>query len=91
MTFAELSDGEGSGRRDRSFVRERARELERREGKEDGEGEEAIMASLVTSSSVMSKESGDGEFIGFGGGKEEDSMMQSGASAVASSSEVVED
>jgi hypothetical protein len=61
VTFAELSDGEGSGRRERSLVRERAREIEARLGKEDGDGEEAVM-----SSSVISKESGDG----YSGGSE---------------------
>lgn len=86
MTFAELSDCEGSGRRERSLVRERAREIERRLGEEEGESEEAIM-----NSSVMSKESKDGVSVGSEGGKREDSMVKSGASATAASSEVVED
>ena len=86
MTFAELSDGEGSGRRERSLVRERAREIEKSLGKEDGESEEAVM-----SSSVISKESGDGYSGGSEGGNGEDSMVKSGASATAASSEVVED
>jgi hypothetical protein len=85
VTFAEQSDGEGSGRRERSLVRERAREIEGRLGKEDGGGEEAVM-----SSSVMSKESGDGDLAGSEGGQEEDNMASSGASATGSSSEGVE-
>lgn len=84
VTFAEQSDGEGSGRRERSLVRERAREIESRLGKEDLKGEEA-----VTSSSVMNRESGDGCSVGPGGG--EDIMVKSEASAMESSSEVVED
>lgn len=86
MTFAELSDGEGSGRRERSLVRERAREIEKSLGKEDGESEEAVM-----SSSVISKESGDGYSGGSEGGNGEDSMVKSTASKMGSGSEVVED
>jgi hypothetical protein len=85
VTFAELSDGEGSGRRERSLVRERAREIEARLGKEEGEGEEAAM-----SSSMISKESGDGYSGGSEGGNEEDSMAKSGVSTMGSGSEVVE-
>ena len=73
------------GRRERSLVRERAREIEKRMGNEDGEGEEAVM-----SSSVVSKESGDEDLVGSEGGQEEDNMASSGASAIGSSSEVVE-
>ena len=86
MTFAELSDGEGSGRRERSLVRERAREIEKSLGKEDGESEEAVM-----SSSVISKESGDGYSGGSEGGNGEDSMVKSTASKMGSGGEVVED
>jgi hypothetical protein len=86
VTFAELSDGEGSGRRERSLVRERAREIEKSLGKEDGESEEAVM-----SSSVISKESGDGYSGGSEGGNGEDSMVKSTASKMGSGSEVVED
>jgi hypothetical protein len=83
VTFAELSDGEGSGRRERSLVRERAREIERSLGKEDGEGEEVVMGS-----SVISKESEDGYSVESEGG--EDGMVKNVASSLASSSEVVE-
>ena len=85
MTFAELSDGEGTGRSERSLVRERAREIEKGLGKEDREGEEAVM-----SSSVISKGSEDGYSVGSGGGNEEDSMAKSGTSTMGSGSEVVE-
>lgn len=85
MTFAELSDGEGSARRERSLVRERAREVEERLGKEDGESEEALM-----SSSVISEESGDGYTGGSEGGNEGDSMVKSDVSETALGSEVVE-
>jgi hypothetical protein len=68
------------------LVRERAREIEGRLGKEEGEGEEAVMTS-----SMMSKGSGDGYSGGSEGGNEGDSMVKSVASTIGSGSEVVED
>ena len=67
MTFADQSDGDGAGagRRERSLVRERAREIERRLGKEDQEDEEAGMDS-----SVMSKGSEDGDLADSEGGRD---------------------
>ena len=84
MTFAEQSDGVEAGRRERSLVRERAREIEGRLRKDDGEGEEAVMGS-----SVMSKESEDGELVGSEGGEER--RFESGANSVGTNSEVTED
>jgi hypothetical protein len=69
------------------LVRERAREIEARLGKEEGEGEGE---EAVISSSVISKESGDGYSGGSEGGNEEDNMAKSEESAMVSSSEVVE-
>ena len=92
MTFVEQSDGEGERRRERSLVRERAREIEERLGKQDEEDDEAIMES-----SMMSKKSEGGFSIRSergkeeeeeeeeGGEEEEDSMVKSGVSAIGSS------
>jgi hypothetical protein len=83
VTFAEQSDGVEVGRSERSLVRERAREIEGRLRKEDGEGEEAVMGS-----SVMSKESEDGDLMSSG---EKDRDAESGASTMGTNSGVVED
>jgi hypothetical protein len=84
VTFAEQSDGVEEGRRERSLVGERAREIEGRLANGDGEGEEAVMGS-----SVMSKESEDGELVGSEGGEE--IGVDSGARTMGTNSEVVED
>ena len=84
MTFAEQSDGEVSGRRERSLVRERARKIEERLREEDGQNEEAAMGS-----SVMSKESEGGYSVGSEEGK--DSTEKSCGSAMGSSTEAIED
>lgn len=86
MTFAEQSDGERSERREQSLVRERAREIEEKLGQEDGEDEEAVMAS-----SVISKESEDGYSVGSERVRKEDKMAKSGASTMGTNSEVLED
>ena len=67
VTFADQSDGdgEGAGRRERSLVRDRAMEIERRLGIADQEDEEAGMGS-----SVMSKGSEDGDLAGSEGGRD---------------------
>ena len=84
MTFVEQDDGVGSGRRERSLVRESAREIEGRLANGGGEGEEAVMAS-----SMISKESEDGELVGSEGGEE--SRVETGAKTMGTNSEVVED
>jgi hypothetical protein len=84
VTFAEQSDGEVSGRRERSSARERARDIEERLGKDEREDEEAVMGS-----SVMSKGSEGGHSVGSEEGK--DSTEKSCGSAMGSSTEAIED